>query len=384
MGGSDGVDRVIGVGVIGCGYFGAEFARIIRGLEGARVAAICGGGARDLSGLAAELGCEVESTADRLLRRADVEAVIVASPNHLHKEAVVAAALQGKHVFCEKPAALSLSDCREMVKACRENGVRLMLGHILHFLPGIRQVKAWLAAGEIGRLVAVHAARTGWEDVRPHPGWKGQRAQSGGQLFHHIHELDLLLSLMGPVERLVMLAGNVAHRGEDGFSGEDDVLLLTLRFQSGALGTLHYGTSYRRGEHWVKVNGTGGSVWIDWHKSEIELRREGAAPVRIGLNGDAQEDGERAALFRGERGGGVVFGSPEERPPSFLQAPMKREMLVFLAAVRGRPVEADIQALIDGTAALRSVAMAEAAMRSGAEGRILDMTSVSYDCDYIG
>lgn len=374
----------IGVGVIGCGYFGAEFARILGGMDGVRLAAVCGGGNRDLRGLADVLRCDTESDADALLRRADVDAVVVANPNHLHKTSVIAAASQGKHVFCEKPAALSLADCREMVNACRENGVRLMLGHILHFLPGIRQVKAWVAAGELGTLTTVHAARTGWEDARPRSAWKGNRAQSGGQLFHHIHELDLLLSLMGPVERLVMLGERVAHRGGHGFSAEDDVLLLTLRFASGALGTLHYGSSYRRGEHYVKLNGTNGSVWVDWHQSAIELRRVGEPPVRIGINGDAQEDEQRAAWFRGERGGGVVFGSPEERPPDFLRTSMKREMLAFLAAVGGKSIEAEFQALFDGTAALRSVAVAEAAMRSASEDRMMKLTSDYFDCDYNG
>ncbi|MDG0813392.1 Gfo/Idh/MocA family oxidoreductase [Cohnella rhizosphaerae] len=218
----------------------------------------------------------------------------------------------------------------------------------------------------------------------PLAAWKGIRAQSGGQLFHHIHELDLLLSLMGPVERLFMLGDRVAHRETRGFSDEDDALLLNLRFESGALGTLHYGSSYRRGEHYLKLNGTNGSVWVDWHQSAIELRRVGEPPVRIGINGDVQEDEQRAAWFRGERGGGVVFGSPEEHPPDFLRAPMKREMHAFLAAVGGQPAESEFQALIDGTAALRSVAVAEAAMRSGSEGIALDLTSDIHDCDYNG
>ena len=71
--------------------------------------------------IADELGCDVETDLDTLYSRDDVDAVIVATPNYLHKEPVVKAAEHGVNVFCEKPIALSYQDCDDMVRACQES-----------------------------------------------------------------------------------------------------------------------------------------------------------------------------------------------------------------------------------------------------------------------
>ncbi|MGC4389172.1 Gfo/Idh/MocA family oxidoreductase, partial [Streptococcus suis] len=68
-------------------------------------------------------------TLDELVSSEDVDCVIVATPNYLHKEPVIKAAQNGKHVFCEKPIALSYADCQEMVDTCKHYGVTFMAGH---------------------------------------------------------------------------------------------------------------------------------------------------------------------------------------------------------------------------------------------------------------
>ena len=101
-----------------------------------------------------------------------MDCVIVATPNYLHKEPVLLAAKNKKHVFCEKPIALSYQDCDEMVRACDENGVIFMAGHVMNFFNGVRHAKALINDGVIGRVLYCHAARTGWEDVQPSISWK--------------------------------------------------------------------------------------------------------------------------------------------------------------------------------------------------------------------
>ena len=76
-----------------------------------------------------------------LYSRDDVDAVIVATPNYLHKEPVVKAAEHGVNVFCEKPIALSYQDCDDMVRACQEHGVIFMAGHVMNFFHGVRHAK---------------------------------------------------------------------------------------------------------------------------------------------------------------------------------------------------------------------------------------------------
>lgn len=215
--------------ITGSGYIGAEFARIVDALPNAELVAVHSGTGAGARRVADELGCEVAPTLGELVARDDVDAVIVATPNNLHREPVTLAAHHGKHVFCEKPFALSAADCDAMLAACDDAGVRLMLGHTMHFFSGMQRAKEWIDAGVIGRPLVAHAERTGWEAPREQLSWKKQQEVSGGHLFHHIHEIDLLLWCIGDVAAVRAVGGNLAHQGE-GHGDEDDVILLTLEF----------------------------------------------------------------------------------------------------------------------------------------------------------
>lgn len=122
---------MIGYGVVGSGYFGAELARIMNTKPGAVIRAVHD--PENGAAVAAELGCDAEGSLKALVSRKDIQAVIVATPNYLHKEPVLAAAAHGLNVFCEKPIALSYGDCREMVRACQDNHVIFMAGHVMNF-----------------------------------------------------------------------------------------------------------------------------------------------------------------------------------------------------------------------------------------------------------
>ena len=157
--------KTIGYAIVGTGYFGAELGRILNEQEGAKVVAVLD--PENGETIAKEYGCDVETDLDVLCGRPDVDAVIVATPNYLHKGPVIAAARHKKHVFCEKPMALSYADCDEMVRTAQENGVILMAGHVMNFFRGVRHAKRLIAEGAIGRVLYAHSARNGWEEPQP-------------------------------------------------------------------------------------------------------------------------------------------------------------------------------------------------------------------------
>ena len=105
-----------------------------------------------------------ETDLDTLYSRDDVDAVIVATPNYLHKEPVVKAAEHGVNVFCEKPIALSYQDCDDMVRACQEHGAIFMAGHVMNFFHGVRHAKKLINDGVIGKVLYCHSARNGWKN----------------------------------------------------------------------------------------------------------------------------------------------------------------------------------------------------------------------------
>ena len=93
-----------------------------------------------------------------LLEDPDVQVVYIALPNHLHREWTIRAAQQGKHVLCEKPLAMSVIECEEMIQACRQAGVLLMEAVMYRFHPRMRALKAMLEAREAGELRFLHSA----------------------------------------------------------------------------------------------------------------------------------------------------------------------------------------------------------------------------------
>ena len=351
-------------GIVGCGYFGGGLAKILHRLDHSEVVAVYGGSrARPL---AEELRCEAAESLEDLVRRDDIDAVVVASPSYVHREPVVLAARYGKHVFCEKPVALSLKECDEMIEACRKADVILMAGHIYHFMNGVKQIKRWVADGVIGKPIVAHAERTGWEYRQEAVSWKKNNETSGGHLFHHIHEIDLLQTIMGPAKAVCTAGGNFAHHGE-GFGNEEDVLLLMLEFGGGAVGSMQYGSGFRWGEHYVKINGTEGAILIDMKKSNVYLKKHEQVTEHL-LNYTKEEDEERAGFYL-DGNGGVAYGKSNSPQLGFLTNMMALEMAAFRDAVMGRPIPEHLNALFDGSAARSSVATAEAALKSLKEKR---------------
>lgn len=353
----------IGIGVIGCGYFGREFANLANEVNGLRTVAVFGG--RNAAKTAEETGSVFTDSLEALLEVEGVDAVIIASPNDSHKEPALMAAARKKHVFCEKPVALTPEDTSEMLDACLSQNVRFMAAHIMHLMPGIAKAKLLIEKGEIGTPILCHAERTGWDEPKPADNWKKNTERSGGHLFHHIHELDLLLSIMGPAEAVFTAGGRVAHRQGE----QDDTLLLTLFFSDGRLGTMQYGSAFRSAEHFVKINGTEGFVLLDLKKSQITV--ENSAGVKaFNCHDSRAENEERVALYKG-MDGSVIHGDPSLRPPMFLKTLMKRELEVFRDAIRHDVIPESLQSLFDGSAAYRSVATASAAMRSLTAKRVI-------------
>ncbi|MEG0340453.1 MAG: Gfo/Idh/MocA family oxidoreductase, partial [Oscillospiraceae bacterium] len=266
------MSKILRYGVLGCGYFGAEFARAVKEQTGSELAMIYSPG-ESSKRLSAELACPIANTAEELINSPFVDAVIVATPNYMHKEHVLAAAKAKKHIFCEKPFALNKDDADEMVKACKASGVTLMVGHIMHFYSGIEALQKMIKSGEMGVIINAHVERTGWEHKKAEISWKKQQAKSGGHLFHHIHEIDIIQWIMGEADSVYAVGDNLGHK-EEGFGDEADVLLLTMRFKNGSFATLQYGSGFRIGNHFIRINGTKKGAVINFKTAEITIKSD--------------------------------------------------------------------------------------------------------------
>jgi predicted dehydrogenase len=365
--------KTIRYGVVGTGYFGAGLARILHGFQDGKVTVVFDPeNARDI---AAELGCDSEPSIEALCRREDVDAVIVASPNAMHKEPVLLAAKYKKHVFCEKPIALNFKDCDEMIERTTEQGVLFMAGHVMNFMNGVRKAKTLINEGVIGDILFCHAERNGWEEAQESISWKKIRGLSGGHLYHHIHELDFIQFLMGPASRVCMSGGNVAHVGEQ-YGDEEDMLFITLEFADKKFATLQYGSAFRWGDHFVKIQGTKGAILIDMQDTKMVLRTPDGDQQFL-LHETKEEDDDRKRINKGyEMDGAIMYGKPSQHPPKWLHSLMRNEMIYLHHVLQGGKVEKEFIPLLDGTAARAAIATADALTLSLAEDRKVNVKEI--------
>lgn len=366
--------KTIGYAVVGTGYFGAELARIMKEQEGAKIVAVYD--PENAYTVAEELGCDVETDLDTLFSREDVNAVIVASPNYLHKEPVIKAAKHGVHVFCEKPIALSYQDCDEMVRACEENQVTFMAGHVMNFFNGVRYAKKLINDGVIGDVLYCHSARNGWEEQQSTISWKKIREKSGGHLYHHIHELDCIQFIMGGMPKTVtMTGGNVAHQGEN-FGDEDDMLFINLEFPNNRFALLEYGSAFHWPEHYVLIQGTKGAIRIDMCNCGGTLKTE-RGDEHFLVHESQEEDDDRTRIYHGtEMDGAIMYGKPGKKPPMWLHSIMKKEMKYYNDLLHGAPITEEFRPLLTGEAARAVIGTADALTLSLKENRKVDVKEV--------
>jgi predicted dehydrogenase len=350
--------RTIGLGVLGCGFVGAAYARLAAQHADVSVRAVAGGAGSSARTLATELRCGCEADAADLISRRDIDAIVVATPSYLHGAHALLAATHGKHVFMEPPMALSLRECDALMRALDRSGTTCMLGALLHYYAGIRRAKTLIESGGIGRPYVASAAHTSWA-ARPLGGWKGRRAATGGHLFHHIHEIDLFRWYVGDVATVF------ARTRSFGDPDRDDVVLVTLEFENGALGVIEHGHGFRINARGVTVNGSHGAVCVDTRDATVLYRREGVPDETFPLSADPEANRSMRALFSGAN---TAYGKPGLRPWPFLTSVFRMELADFITCLLGDPAPPDARWLLDPHHGREAVAVAEAAMTSARDG----------------
>jgi predicted dehydrogenase len=262
----------IGVAIIGCG--GITLQNHIPGLAlcpEVKVIALCDANAEVLE--RARQVSQVEfCCADykEILKRDDVHAVIIATPNFLHAQIALAAAAAGKHVFCEKPLAMNFDEAKRMYHAAEKAGVRHMTAFTYRFVPAMRYFKHLIEQGFVGqpyhfrncRLQDWQQRGLGWRQVAKLAG----SGEIGDMLSHRI---DFAHMLLGPMTRIVAHT-RIYHpnRGSQPSDLEDWVAIIS-DFEIGATGVLesskiatgHNESMYS--QDYVEINGSEGSIRYD-------------------------------------------------------------------------------------------------------------------------
>jgi len=154
------LNRVIKVGVIGCGYWGPNLIRNLRQATDCQLKTICDTSEQRLKHMR-KLYQDVATTMkfDDLLMDEELDAVVVATPVRFHYQMAKAALLAGKHVFVEKPLARTVAEAEELVTLAERSGLVLMVGHTFLFSPAVRRMKEIIDSGDIGEVQYISARR---------------------------------------------------------------------------------------------------------------------------------------------------------------------------------------------------------------------------------
>ncbi|MCV4231930.1 Gfo/Idh/MocA family oxidoreductase [Virgibacillus sp. LDC1] len=291
------------VGMIGYKFMGKAHSNAYRSLPmffpealKPEMVAICGRNVSAVQAAADQLGWN-ESVTDwkELVNREDIDLIDINAPSDAHKEIAIAAAKAGKHIFCEKPLALTLADAREMLQAAEEAGVTHMVGFNYRFSPAVRLAKKLVESGRLGQIYHFRA----WflQDWIMDPQfplvWRLQKEVAGsgshGDLGAHL--IDLAHYLVGDMQEVIGMSetfikerpiasemtGLSAKGSTGGPMGKvtvDDATLFMTRFENGALGSFE-ATRFAAGHRSTnsfEINGSLGSVKFDFERmNELEV-----------------------------------------------------------------------------------------------------------------
>jgi len=270
-------------GLIGSGdIVRKRVAPALRDLAASELVAVCRGRADLAESFAREFGASRwYPDAATLLADPDIDAVYIATPVHLHAEQTIAAAQAGKHVLCEKPMAMSVSECDAMIAACRANHVSLGIAYYRHMYPVIAGIKRIIASGEIGALVMTQINAFEYFDPSPdHPRYwfTVKEKAGGGPMFDFgCHRLEILVNLFGPVRDVTSMVGNVAFKRD-----VEDTAIAVLSFERGSYATLSVTHASNEPQDTLDIYGTGGSIHVSpLNSGEMRVQVGGVERVEL-------------------------------------------------------------------------------------------------------
>lgn len=235
--------KILNVGVISCSNMAQSHMLAVKNHEQACLAAVCDVDEEKLRKAGDKMGVEARYTDYReLLRHPGLDAVIIVTPDQLHREMVEESLNAGLHVLCEKPLALLREDLNAIVAASRASDKKLMVGQICRFTPGFAKAKELIDAGELGDIYYVESEYAhDYQDILSENGWRSDPNRNG-VVGGGCHAVDLLRWVAGdPIE----VTAYANHKMLP-IVPYDDCTIAILRFENDVIGKVFVSTGCKR------------------------------------------------------------------------------------------------------------------------------------------
>jgi predicted dehydrogenase len=258
----------VNVAVIGCGFISqtAHIPNLLM-IPEARLVSVADVEPSNLNQVSTKFGIS-EKFVDYhdVLKRDDVEVVIICTPTSTHDQIAIDAAEAGKHIFCEKPIASNSARADLMIKAARKNGVKLMIGHFSRFLPNHITAKKFIDKGEIGNILRVE----GYSEtltIKP---------EEGVLLDYGVHLIDLVCWYLN-YSKIDTVAGLLHSSTLDSPNTEASLM---MKFNNGIIGKVDTfwmsdWQSWSAAERFVKILGSKGKIISDLTGPSLSLYKDG-------------------------------------------------------------------------------------------------------------
>ena len=235
--------KILNVGVISCSDMAQSHMLAVKNHEQACLVAVCDVDAEKLREAGDKMGVEARYTDYReLLRHPGLDAVIIVTPDQLHREMVEESLKAGLHVLCEKPLALLREDLNAIVAAGRASDKKLMVGQICRFTPGFAKAKELIDAGKLGDIYYVESEYAhDYQDILSENGWRSDPNRNG-VVGGGCHAVDLLRWVAGdPIE----VTAYANHKMLP-IVPYDDCTIAILRFENDVIGKVFVSTGCKR------------------------------------------------------------------------------------------------------------------------------------------
>jgi UDP-N-acetyl-2-amino-2-deoxyglucuronate dehydrogenase len=224
--------------LIGCGRIAQRHAEHIDNFG--QLVAVCDIVKSKADAMADKYGAKAYYELEDLLGvEKEVQVISICSPNGLHASQTIAALNAGYHVLCEKPMAINVHDCGEMIKAAERANKRIFAIKQNRFNPPIEAVKNAIDEGKLGRIFSIQLSCF-WNRNNDYyeNSWKGTKDLDGGTLYTQFsHFIDLLYWMIGDIKNVKAYMNNYAHQDIIEF---EDTGVVIVEFYNGAIGTINY------------------------------------------------------------------------------------------------------------------------------------------------
>jgi UDP-N-acetyl-2-amino-2-deoxyglucuronate dehydrogenase len=273
--------RVYNISIAGCGKVAHLHARAIQGISNAHLAAVWSRRPGSAEEFALRYNTKAYSDISLMIKENNIDLVIVCTPHPYHKQPAVEAALAGANVLVEKPLAASLTDCDDIIEACRRASVKLGVISQRRWYEPVKRVREAIENGKIGKPVLATVTMLGWRDKAYYDSddWRGTwKDEGGGVLVNQApHQLDIMLWFMGEVDELYGLWRNLNHP----YIEVEDTAAAIIKFKSGAIGNILVSNSQKPGIYGkVQVHGANGA--------SVGVQTDGGAMFIAGMTGVAE------------------------------------------------------------------------------------------------